>query len=79
MNEEVKHEKKLQATALFLLTSIKRQVQTFLGLMGHYRCYILNYGSIAAPLTSLTRKLVLVSVSLGVEGSRSFSKLKEVL
>jgi hypothetical protein len=30
-----------------------RAVQAFLGLAGYYRCFISDYGSIAAPLTKL--------------------------
>jgi len=71
---EVKPEKnKLQAIAQFPLRVTKKQVRSFLGLTGY------KYASIAAPLTSLTRKSVPESVSLGVHGCRFFSKLKDIL
>ena len=82
-NGEVKPEKsKLQAIAQFPLPVTKKQVRSFLGLTGYYRRFILNYASIAAPLTSLTsltRKSVPESMSLGVDSCRSFSKLKDIL
>jgi len=79
-NGEVKPERsKLQVIAQFPLPTTKKQFRSFLGLTGYHRCFILNYASIAAPFTNLTRKSVPKSVSLSIEGSRSFSKLIELL
>ena len=33
-----------------------KQLQSFLGLCNYYRCFILDYSKIAAPLTDLTHK-----------------------
>ena len=36
--------------------STKKQVQSFMGLAGYYRDFILNFAAIAAPLSDLTQK-----------------------
>ena len=57
----------------------KRQVRSFLGLAGFYREYIPNFATLAAPLTSLTRKGQSNVVKWGREEDESFRKLKRML
>ena len=70
---------KLQAIAQFPLLTTKKQVRSFLGLTGYYRRFIPHYATIATPLTNLTRKSGPEHVSLDDEGSKAFSKLKEIM
>ena len=63
---------KLRAIAQFLLPVAKKQVRSFLGPTGYNRRFIPNYAIVAVHLTSLTRKSVPGSVSLGIDGCRSF-------
>jgi len=70
---------KFLAVAQFLLPATKKQVHSFLGLSRYYRCFIPNYATIAAPITDLTQKSVPENVSLGIEGVKSFSRLKEIM
>ena len=46
---------KIQAIRDALRPSTKRQIKSFLGLAGIYRRFILNFSSIASPLTDLTK------------------------
>ena len=47
---------KLEVMKNFPVPKTKKEVRSFLGLTGYYRCFIKEYASIAVPLTNLTRK-----------------------
>lgn len=47
---------KVQAVEQFPVPVTKRELMRFLGLIGYYRCFRLNFSSVVAPLTNLLRK-----------------------
>ena len=47
---------KVQAIYDWLVPRSARAVRGFLGLAGYYRKFVQNYGSVAAPLTTLLKK-----------------------
>ncbi|CAM5099684.1 unnamed protein product [Eretmochelys imbricata] len=47
---------KVNAIQKWPVPKSKKQVQSFLGLAGYYRRFVLHYSQIAAPLTDLTKK-----------------------
>ena len=51
---------KLLALESCAVPQTKKQVRAFLGLTGYYRKFISSYAEIAAPLTELTRKMLLI-------------------
>lgn len=57
----------------------KKQVRSFLGMVGYYRQYIPNYASIATPLTNLTKKLSPNKIVWEESHQESFDKLKMCL
>ena len=57
----------------------KRQVRSFLGLVGYYRSYIPNFSTIAAPLTDLTKKGLSNIVRWGKQEEDAFQQLKAVI
>ncbi|GFS98476.1 retrovirus-related Pol polyprotein from transposon 17.6 [Trichonephila clavipes] len=59
-------------------TTIK-QVQSFLGLTGYFRKYIMDYSKIAKPLSDLTRKENLFVFFFGIQQKEAFEKLKKIL
>ena len=56
-----------------------KQVQSFLGLMGYYQCFLPSYASMVAPLTNVNRKCEPEIVSWSEDCSKVFSELKEML
>ena len=70
---------KLQAVEQFPVPSTKRQVRAFLGLTGYYRKFILDYATVAAPPTDLTKKCAPSHVAWSVACSSSFDQLKKHL
>ena len=61
------------------LPETKREIRTFLGLTGYYRKVILDYATIAAPLSDLTKKALPNSLKLNDEARKAFEKLKKLL
>lgn len=57
----------------------KKQVRSFLGLVGFYRNFVPNFSSIAVPLTDLTKKGLPNKVSWGESQERAFVLLKKAL
>ena len=53
----------------------KKQVRSFLGLVGYYRRFIPNFAKMAVPLTDLTRKGQPNLVRWGKAQERSFTDL----
>ena len=54
----------------------KKQVRSFIGLIGYYRNFIPNFSLISAPLTDLTKKDLPTNVKWGDEHQKAFEKLK---
>ncbi|CAM4556939.1 unnamed protein product [Lepidochelys kempii] len=57
----------------------KKQVQSFLGLAGYYRQFVLQYSQIAAPLTDLTKEKQPNAVQWIEECQKAFNQLKATL
>ena len=57
----------------------KKQVRSFLGLVGFYRCFIPNFSHIVAPLTELTKKGESNKVHWDEPQQRAFDSLKKAL
>jgi hypothetical protein len=57
----------------------KKQVRSFLGLVGFYRKYIANFATVAAPLTDLTKKGEPNKVNWGKQHETAFTELKHKL
>ncbi|KAL3861557.1 hypothetical protein ACJMK2_007585 [Sinanodonta woodiana] len=57
----------------------KKQIRSFLGLIGFYRKFVPNFAVIASPLTDLTRKRQPTKISWGSCQERAFNALKENL
>lgn len=57
----------------------KKQIQSFLGLVGYYRRFIPHFSQIAAPLTDLTRKRMPIKVEWTKECQYAFDRLKKCL
>ena len=57
----------------------KKEVRSFIGLVGYYREYIPNFATIAAPLTDLTKNKQPNKVEWGEPQERSYNTLKGYL
>ncbi|XP_010491426.2 PREDICTED: uncharacterized protein LOC104769009 [Camelina sativa] len=67
---------KVNAVADWPLPSNLKQLRGFLGLAGYYRRFVKNFGTIARPLTLLTKK---DAFTWSVEASEAFTALKQAL
>lgn len=68
--------KKVTAILEWLEPANIKQLRSFLGLTGYYRCFIQHYGEIARPLTNLLKKQGFLCSDIA---TKVFTKLKEVL
>ena len=57
----------------------KRQVRSFLGLVGYYRSYLQNFSTVAFPLTNLTKKNQSNTVKWGHDEEVAYRQLKEAV
>ena len=57
----------------------KKEVRSFLGLIGYYRKFVPNFATVATPLTDLTRKCVPNKFEWKSECENAFSNLKCML
>ena len=57
----------------------KKELRSFLGLIGYYRDFVPNYAAVAAPLTDLTKKGVPNVISWGEAQENAYVVLKNVL
>jgi len=67
---------KIQAVAEWPIPQSLKQLRGFLGLAGYYRRFVRNFGTIARPLTLLTKKDAFVGTDEALE---SFQHLKTAL
>ena len=73
------HPNKVKAIAEAARPLTKRQVKSFIGLIGYYRQFIPNFDVLAAPLTDLTRKGQPNQVKWSQEQEYAFNTLKKML
>ncbi|CAM5155665.1 unnamed protein product [Natator depressus] len=70
---------KVDAIQKWPVPKSEKQVQSFLGLVGYYRRFVLQYSQIAAPLTDLTQKQQPNAVQWTEECQKAFNQLKATL
>ena len=56
-----------------------KELRSFLGLVGYYRKFILNFLDVSAPLTDLTRKCSPKFLNLKEVHLEAFGKLKNIM
>lgn len=65
---------KLKAVEDAQRPSTKKEMRSFLGLLGYYRKFVPNFAKVAAPLPDLTKKVFPISLS-GNKSVKMHSKL----
>lgn len=70
---------KVEAIATWPRPETKKQVRTFLGLVGYYRQFVPDFASLAAPLFDLTKKEGKARVCWTGETEEAFQNLRNAL
>lgn len=70
---------KLENIKSFPVPKTKKQVRSFMGLIGFYRKFIPEFSNIAAPITDLTKKSMPKHIKWSENLQSHFDKLKQVL
>jgi len=73
------HPDKLEAVKNAPRPKTKKQLRSFLGLVGFYRKFVPNFAAVAVPLTDLTKKGLPNSISWGTSQEKAFNTLKGML
>ena len=71
--------RKLKAVEIYPAPTTKKDVRSFLGLMGYYRRFIPNYATTVKPLMDLTQKSVPERIPWNVMCQKVFQILKQTL
>nr|XP_040058772.1 uncharacterized protein LOC120834693 isoform X2 [Gasterosteus aculeatus aculeatus] len=71
--------RKVEAIATWPKPATKRQVKTFLGLVGYYQCFIPHFATIAAPLHEMTKNSHPHQVLWTTEAEAAFTTLRRAL
>ncbi|XP_077964207.1 uncharacterized protein LOC144411428 [Gasterosteus aculeatus] len=71
--------RKVEAIATWPKPATKRQVKTFLGLVGYYQCFIPHFATIAAPLHEMTKNSHPHQVLWSTEAEAAFTTLRRAL
>ena len=70
---------KVESIEQFPIPETKKQLRSYLGLVGYYRRYIPNFSEIATPLSDVTGKKSPNKLKWNVECENSFSQLKRCM
>ena len=70
---------KIESVKEFPIPKSKKDVRTFLGLVGYYRKFIPNFSTVAVALTDLTRKAAPTEVQWNSQCQKAFDTLKDSL
>ena len=71
--------RKVEAIKTWPKPATKRQVKTYLGLVGYYQCFIPHFATIAAPLHEMTKKSLPHLVVWTAEAEAAFATLQQAL
>ena len=77
--EVMPKERKVQKILKVQKPTNKKQMRSFLGLIGYYQTFIPHFSAIAAPLTDLTKKGVKNHLEWNKPAIRAFERLKELM